>query len=236
MHCQHQINSEKKTYKAISEFSTESKMKCKQRLCSRTKNIKLSGFCNICDDVIEEYKEKYEAVGRKQRTFPRIDLDLKLLVETHEKLASGAHVEPNVMNMLLLSGVRNVLCQSEEFDEALEKVKVLGAHNTETKFRLESLETWMLKLNDKVEDVTAKMETNEHLKNQVETLRKDLSSLKETLALHATLKTTSPLKNKSCNKCGETFAKNYELETHMVNMHELEKTHKCEICGKTFYL
>ena len=192
--------------------------------------------------MIEDCKKKYEAVGRKQRTFPRINLDLKLLVETHGKLAAGAYVEPNVVNMLLLSGVRNVLCQSEEFDEALEKIKVLEANNTETKFRLESLETWVLKLNDKVENVTAKIETDEnhecseHLKDQVETLSKEIFSLKETITLPATLKTTSPLKNKSCNKCGETFARNYELETHMFHMHELEKTSKCEICGKSFYL
>ena len=44
------------------------------------------------------------------------------------------------------------------------KVKVLKIENTETKLRIESLETWLLKLNDKVEDVTGKTD-NTHLKN-----------------------------------------------------------------------
>ena len=99
-------------------------MKCKQRLCSRTKNIKQSGFCITCDDLIEECKKKHETIG-KQKTFPRIDLDMKLLIDTHEKLASGRPVEPNIVNILLLCGIQNVLCQSEEFEEALERVKVL---------------------------------------------------------------------------------------------------------------
>ena len=41
---------------------------------------------------------------------------------------------------------------------------------------------------------------------------------------------------KSCNKCGETFANNFEFENHMVQVHGLDKTHACEICGKRFYL
>ena len=40
---------------------------------------------------------------------------------------------------------------------------------------------------------------------------------------------------KSSNKCGETFAKKIELESHMVQFHGLDKTHACEICGKLFY-
>ena len=94
---------------------------------------------------------------------------------------------PNIVNILLLTGIRYVLCQSEEFDDALERVKVLEIQNTETKLRLESLETWFLKLNDKVEDATIKIDTgghaedSEHLKNQVDTLNKEFSSLKKPL-------------------------------------------------------
>ena len=110
-----------------------------------------SGLCITCDDLMEEWKKKNKTIG-KQKTFPRIGLDMKLLIDTHEKLASGRPVKPNVVNIPLLCGIRNVLCQSEEFEEALERVKVLEIQNTEAKLRLESLETWFIKLNKKVED------------------------------------------------------------------------------------
>ena len=62
-------------------------MKCKERLCSSTKNIKQSGFCNICDDLMEKCKKRYEAIEEK-RTFPRIDIDLKLLIYKVEEVAA----------------------------------------------------------------------------------------------------------------------------------------------------
>ena len=66
-------------------------MKCIQGLCQRTKNLKLSGYCNICDDLIEELKKKHEAVER-QRTFSRVEIDFRLLKDTHEKLINGNKV------------------------------------------------------------------------------------------------------------------------------------------------
>ena len=83
---------------------------------------------------------------------------MKLLKDTHEKLVSGSPFEPNIVNILLLCGIRNVLCQSEEFEEALERVKVLEIQNTKVKLRLESLETWFIKLNKKVEDDSARLD------------------------------------------------------------------------------
>ena len=45
------------------------------------------------------------------------------------------------------------------------KSKVLEIKNTETKLRIESLETWLLKLNDKVEDVAGKADSHQNKKN-----------------------------------------------------------------------
>ena len=144
-------------------------MKCIQRMCSRTKNLQKSGYCNICDDLMENLKKKYEN-KEKQKTFQRVELDLKLLIDTQNKLVSGKSVEPNVVNTLLLGGITNILCQSDEFENALERVKVLERENIENKLRLESLEHWLLKLNDKMQ------ETNEN----IETLgTKDSTQLKE---------------------------------------------------------
>ena len=95
-------------------------MKCIQGLCQRTKNLKLSGYCNICDDLIEELKKKHEAVER-QRTFGRVEIDFRLLKDTHEKLINGNKVDANIVNILLLGGINNILSQSEVFDDTFER-------------------------------------------------------------------------------------------------------------------
>ena len=216
-------------------------MKCKQRLCSRTKNLKQSGFCSICDDLMEECKKKYQAV-EKRKVLPRVNLDIKLLTETHEKLVNGCPVEPQTVNILLLSGIQNILSQNEEFDDALKRVKVLETENLETKLRIESIETWLLKLNDKVQENSDRTDPNEnhkdseHLEKDMEDLRHEFVALKETIVHTATSEPMSNSNSISCKECGETFLRNHELERHMIGTHGLEKTNKCETCGKTFYL
>ena len=209
-------------------------------MCSRTKNLKQSGYYNICDNLVDDMKKKYEHI-EKQKSFHKVDLDLKLLMDTHSKLVNGKNVETNIVNTLLLGGIVNILCQSEQLDDVFERVKVLETENVQTKFRLESLENWMLKLNEKTQEATEKIETFEdsaQFKEQIEDIRKEFSSLKETIVTPAAAESTPTClpKNKSCNKCGEKFAKNFELENHMVHFHGLDKTNACGICGKTFYL
>ena len=80
-----------------------------------------------------------EGVAQKN-SFKRVELDLKLLLDTHNKLVNGKTVEPKVVNTLLLGGIVNILCQSEEFDDATDRVKALEVENVQNKFRLESLE------------------------------------------------------------------------------------------------
>ena len=80
------------------------------------------------------------------------------------KLVNGGSVDPHIVDIFLLSGIQNILSQNEELDDALNKVKVLEIENTETKLRIASLETWLLKLNDKVEDVAGKTDSHEKWK------------------------------------------------------------------------
>ena len=102
---------------------SDSKMKCSQRLCQRNKNLKQSGYCNVCDDLIEDLKKKHEA-SEEKRQFRRVELDLNLLRETHTKLANGNRVDHNVVNILLLGGITNILSQSELFDITVDKTKL----------------------------------------------------------------------------------------------------------------
>ena len=125
-----------------------------------------------------------------------------------------------------MSGIQNILSQNEELDDALNKVKVLEIENTETKLRIESLETWLVKLNNKVEDVTGKTD--------LEDMRKEFDAVKKTMIDTATSQPNST--KKCCKECGKTFLRNHDFEKGMVDTHGSEKPNKCETCGKTFYL
>ena len=71
--------------------------------------------------------------------------------ETHTKLANGNRVDHNVVNILILGGITNILSQSELFDITVDKTKELDTDNLTNKVRLEALENWALKLNEKQE-------------------------------------------------------------------------------------
>ena len=136
--------------------------------------------------MMEDLKKNYEK-KETNRTFQGVELDLKLLLDTHKKLASGNNVEPKVVNTLPLGGIANILCQSELFDNAMERVKVLRNQNFEIKLRLASLKNWILKLNDKVHKTSDKIETFRgsedpaHLRHQLENVHGEIQSLKETI-------------------------------------------------------
>ena len=95
-------------------------------------------------------------------------------------------VDPHIVYIFLLSGNHNILSQNEELDYALNKVKVLEIKITDTKWRTESLETSLLQLNDKVEDVAGKTDSHQnekeskHMKNDLEDLRKEFDAVKKT--------------------------------------------------------
>jgi hypothetical protein len=74
---------------------------------------------------MEECKKKYQAV-EKRKVLPRINLNLKLLTDTHEKLVNGCPVEPQTVNIRLLSGIQNILSQNEEFDDAFAELGQLS--------------------------------------------------------------------------------------------------------------
>ena len=70
---------------------------------------------------------------------------------------NGKLVEPHTVNILLLSGITNILCQSEVVDDTLERMKVLEVENLTNKTRLEFLESWILKLSDEEKEVREKI-------------------------------------------------------------------------------
>ena len=123
-------------------------MKCKQKLCSRTKNLDKSGSCAICADAIFEAFKNYEK--NKKRIPSKVDVDLKLMVETHAKLAKGLQVDPKVVSNLLLGGVINILHQHDTIAEIDGRIKQVEQGSLSDKIRIESLENWVLKQCDEI--------------------------------------------------------------------------------------
>ena len=77
--------------KAISDWEKffDLKMKCKQRLCQRNKNLRISGYCSICDNLAEEIKKKY---ADKEK--PNIDILIEKLQEVEvENLTNKIRLE-----------------------------------------------------------------------------------------------------------------------------------------------
>ena len=70
----------------------------------------------------------------------------------------------------------------------------------------------------------------------MEALELKISQLEESLETIEAASSPCPSKEKACKQCGKTFAKNFELEAHMVSFHGCEKQHSCEVSGKEFYL
>ena len=181
---------------------SDSKMKCSQRLCQRNKNLKQSGYCNVCDDLIEDLKKKHEA-SEKKRQFRRVELDLNLLRDTHTKLANGNRVDHNVVNILLLGGITNILSQSELFDITVDKTKELDTENLTNKVRLEVLENWALKLNEKQKKLSADvagfdpLSLDQRIGAKIDTFCEEINSKKKDT------QTSTPKNAHPCKHCKE---------------------------------
>ena len=106
------------------KINSDLKMTCKQKLCKRTASITSSGNCSVCQNAIDEAVKKIEKT-RKTKHFEKVDVDFNLMVETHKKLEQGIRVDPVTLNVLVLSGIMNILRQSEALEEAEERVKIL---------------------------------------------------------------------------------------------------------------
>ena len=59
-------------------------MKCKQKLCSRNKNIEASGNCSVCENVLVESAKAFEDKKKKVSTKVEVDLDLMVINILHQ--------------------------------------------------------------------------------------------------------------------------------------------------------
>ena len=132
-------------------------VKCNQKLCSRTKNMNPDGVCNVCADVIKNTNAKHNKVDEKRRFSRRVTIDMKKMVEINEKLSQGVKVDPDVVSNLLLNGIINIIDQNECLDELEQRIKLLEHSDITNKARIESLESWILKQADSINNLDEKL-------------------------------------------------------------------------------
>ena len=79
------------------------------------------------------------------------------MLETHRKLPKGERFNPEVVSKLLLSGIINILAQHDAIVESELKIKALEHENISNQARIEALENWVLKQDDKLSKVKDKL-------------------------------------------------------------------------------
>ena len=231
-------------------------MKCQQRSCQRNKNLKPSGNCNVCEEAIEACKKAHEKQARKTAT--TVEADLNLMISTHEKLMKGEAINKDVISTLLLGGVINILSQHDAINDMENRVKSLEVENTTNRSRIEALENWILKHDEKINNLNAALQRLDKngviieenlelvdLKKKVISIEVNISGLKisrqERLTNPDSIRLTTDTESQKsfmqkCKVCDKRFNKNSDFENHMVDEHGQEKKYECESCGKKFLL
>ena len=190
-------------------------MKCRQNLCQRNKNLKPNGNCNVCDDAIAKV---VKPSNNDKKKLENITVDLKLMVDIHKKLCDGVPVDQQVVSGLLLSGIVNILNQHNVIEVLEEKLESLFIENKTNKIRTESIENWLLKHDENLREINAKLLTTSSNSENVSTPESE------------------KVFKKKCDECDEVFFRNSDFEKHMEEKHKAKKTKKCSICGKMFLL
>ena len=207
----------------------------------QTKTLTTEGNCNVCEAAIGEVKKFFENQHKKRNT-ENVVFDMKLMKEAHEKLSNGVPIDPKVVSRLLLSGIINIINQHEDIENLEAKVKSFEMPNITTQIRIESLESWVLKQEDRIKKLEEKVSTKEVTNKDVTVNDRQLDDImeKSTILENKVNKvepaSKSDTKGTKCMHCDETFSKNCELESHIENEHESDQKHECNVCGKTFIL
>jgi hypothetical protein len=222
-------------------------MKCKQKLCQRSKQIGVSGNCNVCEDVVKDVSDKHRKINEK-KTLQKVKVDLKQMIDIHSKLSKGDKIDQQTISVLILGGIINITSQHDAIEELEVRIKHLEHEKITTNTRMEALENWVLKQNDLIEDLDAKVSKTDvddvkvdhsseitHIKNRIKSLEArsggDQSTPKKKEKDNLEIK-----KDISCKLCDETFLRNSDFERHLEEEHKLRKTFECDTCGKAFHL
>ena len=96
-----------------------------------------------------------------------------------------------------------------------------------SKLRIESLENW----------ITRNDEDKKAMKKDIEECSKHASVLSEQKENSINQNEAAPKSvQQKCKKCGKLFSKNSDFEHHLEVEHNVDKSFRCELCGKGFVL
>ena len=228
-------------------------MKYHQKLCQRTKNLCKNGNCSVCDDVIKHATESHKQIDKK-KSVKTVQVDMKKMIDVHEKLSKGVSIDPKDVNVLVLGGIINIISQHDALQDLENRIKVVEHNDLTNRTRIESLENWVVTQGEVIEELRGKLlqldlngvilkESKEvdNLKKKVASLDIDLKLVKNKSQKGTDQKEITgqnketKSKPKACKECGKSFIKNHQLEKHLED-HAKVKNKKCDVCGKLFFL
>ena len=201
-------------------------MKCKQKVCNRNKNICYSGNCNVCDEAIKKVLKSKDK-DKNKKPVEEVLVNIESMVTMHEKLMRGERVDPNDVSTLLLAGIIKIINQHDLIDNLEEKVNEKESETLSKKFRIESLENWVINQGESISCLDKKLEL------EIKELKE--KELGKASNVQNIILQDEPKNTIKCKECGKTFSKNHQLEEHMVEHSNVERF-KCESCNKDFYL
>ena len=206
-------------------------MKCVQKSCQRNKNLLENGYCNVCNEAVQETTTKELEKNNKFKGIKQVDT--QELLKIYENVKKGNLIDQTTMSLSIIGGLFKIIDHQEASEKELEaKINKLEVENISNKSRIESLETWINRRDEAIKDMDSKLRKVPQ--------DKDIEALKEHVdRLEGSLETGVVVRNdiaKHCNLCDEKFGKNCELEKHMNTEHKAPKEFSCNICSKTFHL
>ena len=120
----------------------------------------------MCNEAIMDINAENNA---QKKVNEAIIMDL---INVNEKLRQGEIVDQNVVNGLIMGGIISLITKKAELDEDLEaRITQLEVDEKTSKNRIESLESWIQKHDEKLKEISAKGEKDHE---NIEMLKKKL--------------------------------------------------------------
>ena len=111
-----------------------------------------------------------------------VQLDLRRMVDTHEKLSKGESVDQQTVSTLLLAGVINITSQHDAIAELEDRIKALEHSDITQRSRIESVENWILIQNDTIANLVEKISSNDNgqaKESEIEALKEIIRILED---------------------------------------------------------
>ena len=79
------------------------------------------------------------------------------MIDIHTKLSKGDKIDHQTISVLILGGIMNITSQHDAIEELEARIEHLEHEKITSNTRMEALENWVLKQNNLIEDLDAKV-------------------------------------------------------------------------------